>query len=371
MTVDLLDGGVARAYNSGKRAEMGIGSQSRLIAFSSEMAGMLGQGMSIHRALALLAEEARPRGWRAVLQEMADQVSLGRPLAEALVEHPSRFPPDVVALVQMGERSGHLPDALRDVARRSRLAATVTQWAWGLALYPIIVISLAMLIVVGIHRFIVPQFADFYDEMRIAIPAGTRFMFSPWAVPGFLALTGIPGAALLLIYGAPRLFGFSATIQDMVVWLRLNLPVAGGALRLMILSRICYVLGMLIEAEVPVPEALELAAQSVTDPAAAAALREAQQGVEEGHSLSGALGSHPLFPAYLAWMISVGTQRGDLGPLLSAAAEKLRDDVRRRVAGLRVVFQILAIILVGGWIGCVVTAMYRPLVNILRAMGMY
>jgi general secretion pathway protein F len=340
-----------RAFSSSQRA-----------VWTRQLAGLVGSGLPIERALSALADEADDDKQRQLMAAIRAEVNGGSSLGHALAQHPGEFPAIDRAVIAAGEQSGHLGMVLEQLANDLEEHQNLRAKLLGAALYPAIVSLVALAIVIFLVTSVVPQVAGVFAGTKRQLPMLTVAMLGlsdfvrqwGWLVLG-LAVVGITGFRMALRQQALRL-KFDAA------WLRL--PLVGRLARGYNSARFASTLAMLTAAGVPILKALQAAADTLSNQALRADALEALVRVREGAPLGSALSQHGRFPGLLGMFAKLGEQTGQLPVMLQRAAQQLSTEVQRRAMALATVLEPLLIVAMGGMVMLIVLAVLMPIMEL-------
>ncbi|WP_287966270.1 type II secretion system inner membrane protein GspF [Diaphorobacter sp.] len=330
--------------------------------WTRQLAGLVGSGLPLERALTALAEEADDERQRHLLATLRAEVNAGSTFARALAQHPREFSDIYCAVIGAGESSGGLAEVLDsladDLEQRQALRAKLI----GAALYPAIVTVIAIVIVLFLVGYVVPQVASVFAGTKPALPFLTVAMLAlsdvvrnyGWALLGGLVLLAFGARAAL---AQPRLREkFDAA------WLRL--PLVGKLARGYNAARFAGTLAMLAGAGVPILKALQAAAETLNNRALRADALDALVLVREGAPLASALAQKKRFPGLVAMFARLGEQTGQLPTMLQRAATQLGTEVQRRAMQLATVLEPLLIVAMGGIVMLIVLAVLMPIIQL-------
>jgi len=330
--------------------------------WTRQLAGLVGSGLPLERALTALAEEADDERQRHLLATLRAEVNAGSTFARALAQHPREFSDIYCAVIGAGESSGGLAEVLDsladDLEQRQALRAKLI----GAALYPAIVTVIAIVIVLFLVGYVVPQVASVFAGTKRALPFLTVAMLAlsdvvrnyGWALLGGLVLLAFGARAAL---AQPRLREkFDAA------WLRL--PLVGKLARGYNAARFAGTLAMLAGAGVPTLKALQAAAETLNNRALRADALDALVLVREGAPLASALAQKKRFPGLVAMFARLGEQTGQLPTMLQRAATQLGTEVQRRAMQLATVLEPLLIVAMGGIVMLIVLAVLMPIIQL-------
>ncbi len=337
-------------------------SRTELTTWTRQLAGLVGAGLPLERALSALADEAEQARHRHLVAALRAEVNAGSSFAQALAEHPRQFPPVYRSVVAAGEQSGHLGEVLERLADDLEQQQTLRAKLMAATLYPAIVSGVALLIVLFLLAYVVPQVATVFQSSQRSLPTLTVVMLAiSQAVQllwGYAALALVAGA--LLVWQALR--QPPLRLRWDALWLRL--PLVGPLARGYNAARFASTLAMLAGAGVPILRALHAAADTLANQALRADALQAEVLVREGAPLAQALAQHRRLPSLLAMFVRQGEQTGRLPDMLQRCADQLGNDVQRRAMQLATLLEPLLIVAMGGLVMLIVLAVMLPIIQL-------
>lgn len=332
-----------------------------LAALSDEMAALSRAGLPLDRGLAALSAELGSDSVGRACRDLARLLSQGRPADEAMAEALKGAPDHVAALVRSGVASGKLAESLTRLGEHARLRSRLSSAVVEALFYPAIVLAFGLGIFAFIGNFIIPKFMRIFDDFGMRLPWITQALFALNNY-AFVVYLVIPGALVAGFLALRLVLGLFPSGRR--AWCRVTgaVPIWGQMQRHVNLALFYDLLGLLVTAEVPLPEALRLAGEATPDPVLARAAREAAKDLEAGKPLEPSLRDHHLGSAWAAWIAGVGASRGQLVPQL----ELLRDNSMRmaewRSRWLRAVLPpVLLVFVAGGGIGMFILSLFLPM----------
>ncbi len=337
-------------------------SSTSLTVWTRQLAGLVGSGLPLERALTALADEAEDNRQRELVAHLRSEVNSGSAFARALSTLPREFDDVYRGVVAAGEASGALGPVLErladDLEERQALRAKLI----GATLYPAIVSLIAVVIVVFLVTYVVPQVASVFTTSKRALPALTVAML---AISGFLRswgwllILGIAGGIATLLFML-RNEAFRERFD--AAWL--TLPLIGRLSRGYNAARFAGTLAMLAGAGVPILKALQAAAETLSNRAMRADAMDALVQVREGAPLASALAGKKRFPGLLAMFSRLGEQTGQLPLMLERAARQLGAEVQRRAMQMATILEPLLIVAMGGVVMLIVLAVLLPIIQL-------
>ncbi len=337
-------------------------SSTMLAVWTRQLAGLIGAGLPLERALTALADEAEDDKQRNIVAALRAEVNAGSSFAKALGQHPREFSDIYRAVVSSGEASGHLATVLEKLADDLEDSQALKAKLIGASLYPAIVTLIAIVIVIFLVTYVVPQVAGVFAGSKKALPLLTQIMLG---ISAFVRNWGIyVGIALILgafaaVY-ARRID--TIRLQMDAAWLRL--PIIGKLSRSFNAARFASTLAMLAGAGVPILKALQAAAETLNNRAMRAEALDAHTLVREGAPLASALAQKKNFPGLIAMFARLGEQTGELPAMLQRAAKQLSGEVQRRALALATILEPLLIVAMGVVVLLIVLAVLMPIIQL-------
>ncbi|MBK9238251.1 MAG: type II secretion system inner membrane protein GspF [Rhodoferax sp.] len=335
---------------------------TELAIWTRQLAGLVSSGLPLERALTSLTDESEDERQRNLVAALRAEVNGGTPFAKALAQHPREFSPIYTAVIGAGEQSGNLGLVLERLADDLEEQQLLKAKLIGAALYPGIVTVVAIVIVVFLVSYVVPQVANVFAGSKRALPLLTTLMLglsaavrnNGWLI--LIALISIAVGARLAWSSADFRMKFDAT------WLRL--PVLGKLARGYNAARFANTLAMLAAAGVPILKALQAAADTLSNRAMRADALDALILVREGAPLASAMAQKKRFPGLLSMFARLGEQTGQLPAMLQRAARQLSTEVQRRALQLATILEPLLIVAMGLVVMLIVLAVLLPIIQL-------
>ena len=335
---------------------------TRLSIWTRQLAGLVAAGLPLERALTALTDEAEDEKQRNLVAALRAEVNGGTSFARALAQHPHEFADIYIAVIGAGEQSGHLGLVLERLADDLEESQTLKSKLVGAALYPAIVTLVAIVIVMFLVGYVVPQVATVFAGTKRALPFLTVAML---AISAFVRSYGwaVLGALVLIAFGI-RLALRQNSFRERFDAATLNLPVVGRLARDYNAARFASTLAMLAGAGVPILKALQAAAETLSNRAMRADALDALLLVREGAPLASALAQKKRFPGLVSMFARLGEQTGQLPVMLQRAARQLSTEVQRRAMALATILEPLLIVAMGLVVMLIVLAVLLPIIQL-------
>ena len=338
-----------------------------LAVWTRQLAGLVAAGLPLERALSALTEESEDEKQRNLMATLRSEVNAGSPFARALAQHPREFSPIYTGVIAAGEQSGLLGTVLERLADDLEAREALKNKIVAASLYPAIVTLVAIVIVVFLVSYVVPQVANVFAGSKRALPFLTVVMLGlsdfvrsyGWLMLGML-VAGVGGVVFARRNEAIRLRMDAA-------WLRL--PLVGRLARGYNAARFSATLAMLAAAGVPILRALQTAAETLSNQAMRADALDTVVLVREGAPLASALASKKRFPSLVSMFARLGEQTGQLPAMLDRAARQLGEEVQRRAMHMATILEPLLIVGMGLVVMLIVLAVLMPIIQLNQLVG--
>lgn len=333
-----------------------------LAVFSRQFATMIDSGLTLLRALTILAAQTTNKKFASTLDSVRADVQQGSSLSDALARHPKTFNHLYMAMVHSGETGGNLDAALLSLAETLEKQAELRAKIKSAMAYPIVVLCLVLGIAAAMLLFIVPVFAKVFKQLNAKLPKPTLLLMAI----SHVLVHNLPWALAVLVVGGIVFMKWKKTPKGRSTWSSVvqRIPIFGNLMVKTAVARFTDTLGTLLHSGVPVIQALEITSESVNNPALERALQEAQDSIKRGEPMSSALQQHAILPEMVSQMISVGEETGALDDMLHKIAVFYEQEVQAMVDALASLLEPLMIMILGGIVGSMIIALYLPMFSI-------
>ncbi len=357
---------VAAHKSGGLNKEVSLGAKKvaikDLAVMSRQFATMINAGLSLLRSLSILAEQTENKELRRILTLVATDLETGQSLSAALAKHPAVFPPLFVNMTKAGEVGGFLDSVLLQIAENYEAEVKLRGKIKSAMTYPTVVFVIAVASVIGMLLFIVPVFASLFDGLGGTLPAPTRvlvFLSASLKVVGpFLLVAGVVGTVVW------RRVKRDVRVRAVVDPLKLKLPVFGGLVHKIALSRFTRNLGTMLQSGVPILQSLDIVGQTTGNVVLERAVADVQDSVRRGEPLAQPLAKHDVSPAMVVQMMIVGEDTGALDSMLHKISDFYDQEVDATAEALTSLIEPLMIAVLGAIIGAMIIALYMPIFSI-------
>ncbi len=335
-----------------------------IVIFTRQFATMIDAGLPLVQALDILSTQVENKMFGKTLAAIKSDVEAGSTYADALRKHPKVFSELYANMVAAGESGGILDTILNRLAAYIEKAMKLKKKVKSAMVYPIVVSSIAVLVIAIIMIFVVPTFSKMFTQLGGTLPLPTLLIIK---TSHFLA--GMGGLTLLIALIAAGV-GFAQirkneagrTATDRMF---LRLPIFGLILRKVAVAKFTRTLSTLIGSGVPILDGLEITAKTAGNKVIEYAVMEVRTAVSEGKTLAEPLMKSRVFPPMVTHMIAVGESTGALDVMLSKIADFYDDEVDNAVANLTSMMEPMLMVFLGGSVGFIVVAMYLPIFKLI------
>jgi type IV pilus assembly protein PilC len=331
---------------------------------SRQLATMLSSGLSILRALMILAEQTESKALAAVIGEMKLDIEQGWSLSQAVAKHRDVFPPIYLAMVRAGETGGVLDDVMLRLADTLEKQLELRGKIKSAMTYPIAVAAIVVLILTAMLLFVVPMFQSMYHDLHGTLPLPTRVLITASDV-----VTRVWWLLGLAAVGGTLLFRrWVATPEGRLAFdrFKLRLTIFGPLMRKTSLARFARTLASLIRSGVPIMQSFEIVGETAGNAVVAHAVTNARERVRLGESVSESLTGEEVFPPMVVQMIAVGEETGALDRMLEKIADFYDREVEATVNSLTSLIEPLLMVFMGVSVGGMVVALYMPMFQIIN-----
>ena len=336
--------------------------------FTVQLATLTEAGIPIVKSLTILEGQMRPGPFKSVLQELTEDVSGGTPLSEAMGKHGRCFDPLYASMVRAGEAGGVLDRILNRLAAFREKAAEMRAKVVGAMIYPLVVVTVAAIVVGAVILFVIPRFEEIFRTFDIELPEVTRILLdsSSFAARRWYVVFGIP-AGLAMIH--TLLLRRSQPYRYRVHALLLRLPAIGSLINRAMVAGFSRTFGTLIQAGVPHLEALAIVRDATANEVLIEGVESIRRTVREGEGIARPMGETGIFDDLVTNMVDVGEETGELDNMLLKVADAYEKAVDRRIEAMFKLLEPALLILMAIFVGFIVIALFLPLMEIMNSIG--
>lgn len=330
------------------------------------MAAMLAAGMPIVTALETIEEQIANPSFRQALGEVKRSIEGGASFSESLQQFPDIFDVLYVNMVRAGEQSGQFAETMRRIGELLEANARLKRKVKSAMTYPVVVMSMALIIAAGMIIFIVPVFAGMYKDFGKDLPGPTQFLVDLSNGVKKYALVIVP-VILIAVWAFKRWKKTPAGTWALDRF-ALRAPVIGVLVQKVSVARFAKTLAQLVKSGVPILGALEIVAKASGNRVIEAAIMDARRSVEHGDTLSVGLTGKVGIPSLVVRMMAAGEKTGKVDEMLESVAETYDDEVEAMLAALTSMLEPLLMVFLGVIIGSIVICMFLPIFKMSEAV---
>jgi type IV pilus assembly protein PilC len=337
------------------------------LVFNQELATLLKAGMPLVQSLDILRRRVTNATFNAVLDDVHERVRSGSALSEAFEAHGGMFPGVYTASLLAGEKSGSLESVLRRYVSYVKVVSGVKRKTISALVYPAILVVLSICVVTIIVVKVVPEFGAFYNQFGKELPWSTRAIVAVSAFVTsyyFLILAAIAGLALAF-YAWVKQPGQRKRLDRLI----LKVPMLGPIVQKFSTSQGARTLATLLGGGIPLVNALEVTARSLSNQFMAAELLKAAQQVREGRSLAAAMQDSGVFPDVAIKMVEVGESTGALQEMLNSLSDFYDEEIDTNLGRFITIVEPALLVIMGIVIAGLLLSLYLPLFNLSSALS--
>jgi type IV pilus assembly protein PilC len=366
INVTRIDAARARAEAKAKAPGGKSVPSKNLAIFTRQFSVMIDAGLPLVQCLDILGKQEPNKHFAAAILKVREDVEAGAALADSMKRHPKTFDALYANMIAAGEAGGILDTILKRLAVYIEKNVKLKGEVKSAMIYPIAVMTIAVLVVAAILWKVIPTFASMFEGLGAELPFPTRVVIAAsngvvaWGWLVVIILAGL-GYALKRYYATP---GGRLAIDALM----LKTPVLGGILRKVAVARFCRTLSTLLASGVPILDGLDITARTSGNAIIENAILTTRSGIERGETVSGPLRETNVFPSMVVQMINVGETTGALDAMLSKIADFYEEEVDTAVAGLLTLLEPIMIAFLGVVVGGIVIAMYMPIFDMISKL---
>ena len=362
--------GKARVAKTKRRGSGGRVRVKYITQFARQLSTLQDAGLPILRSLRILEEQQTSGTFKRVIGYVADDIEGGSTLSEAMGRYPRTFDRLLVSMVAAGETGGVLDLILSRVADFMEKAQKLRSRVKSAMVYPAVVLTAAFGILLGLMKYVIPQFKTVLEEMVQGTlnPVTTTVLgVSNWIATqyGWAIILGIPFGIIFLLKIA-RQFRPGRLVLDSI---KLKLPVMGQLTNKVSVTRWTRTLGTLIGAGVPILDAINVTRDTAGNEVFANMLNNVHNSIRQGDTFAGPLRQSKTVDLIVCNMVAVGEETGDLDKMLLKVADNYDEQVDVLVASLMSMLEPIMIIVLGGIVMLIVLAVFLPMIQVITSLG--
>ncbi len=336
--------------------------------FSRNLAVLVGAGVSLNRALDILAKEMEKERFKKTILTVSERVRTGKSFSDALEEFPAVFEEIYTSMIRVGETGGNLEEVLKLLALHYEKEHDLRSKVQGAMIYPAVVVVIMFLVGAMMMIFVIPKLTKIFVDLGVELPFSTKIIIFTSHIMEKYAL--LVFAAIFAFIYALRIFSKKEIGKKIFHKLILKAPILKNIAKKVNSARMSRILSSLIESGVPMVRALEISARTLSNYYFRKSLIVASEEVQKGKQLSKSLAEfHELYPGLITQMIEVGEESGKLSEILVKVADFYEEEVSAITKNLASIIEPALMVVIGVAVGFFAVSMIQPLYAIVSQAG--
>jgi len=339
-------------------------SSNDLIIFSRQLSTMINAGVSLLDSLNGILRQTQNKKFKVIIEDIIERIRTGSSFSQALAAHPSVFGEMYVNMVRVGEEGGILDSVLERLSTLAIHEAEIKSKVRAAVTYPLIIVSLAILVVSFLLIFVMPKFISIFESAGAELPLPTRILLGisfllryRWYIFLTLLVGGILGFRNWIKTERGR-YRFDQ--------LRINLPIVGPLYLKILISRFARLLGALTKSGISLLYAIEVVGRTIDNKVLLQVISGAKKAIAEGQNLSGPFHLSGIFPPMVIQMISAGEQTGRLDEMLTEVSNFYDLEVEYAIKNLTSWIEPAMIMIMGVMVGFIALSVLLPIFNLVK-----
>lgn len=342
-------------------------SSKEIVVLTRQLATLIDSGLPLLRAISILTEQIENPKLKAVMGSIKSDLTEGLEFSKSLAKFPKQFDKLYVNMIRAGEASGSLEIVLKRLAKSMEEAREIQGKVKNALTYPTVVVFISIGIVYGMMTFVVPRFVEMFDSFGADLPAYTQFVFnlSGYFKKYWWLILIIVAALITLFIKAIQTERGKYTFHSII----LRVPIFGGLLRKVAVSRFTRTMSTLVESGVPILISFDISSETSGNSVIAKVILDAKESIRKGETISKPLQESGEFPIMVTQMIQVGEESGTLIDMLSKVSDFQDVEVKETITTTLAILEPMAILIMALIVGSIVIALFLPLTMISDFVG--
>lgn len=331
-----------------------------IISFTRQLYVLLKAGIPLLKALQIVHSQLSAGRFKNEIGIIVQDIEGGKSLSEAISLNPRFFSLFYINMIKAAEVSGNMVMVLKDLSEHLIKHQRITRQVQAAFMYPVLVLTMALIIVVVLLMFVLPVFMRIFEDLGGNLPGPTVFLIGiskflqHWWSTLLVAIVIIVTASVLLYKNTSQ----GKRIFNLLIW---RIPLFGNLSKLAEIGRFCRTIGTLLSSGVPLMKGLEVVLDTTPSVLLHRAVEDITYNVEQGKNLSLSMEETALFPLTLVKMVQVGEETGKIADLFLDAADDFEEEVSFAISGLLSIMEPLLIIIMGVIVGFIVISLFFPI----------
>lgn len=328
-------------------------------AFYSELGLLLSSGIDIKTAFDIIEEQLKVKKHRLIIEQIKTDIISGQAVWEAIQKHPKTFSVYEYQSIKIGEESGKLPEVLIELGKFYTSAIKLRRQIIGTLTYPVVVLTMSVLIVQFMLSFVVPMFSDIFKHTGTELPWATQMLIKVSSHSGTIFYALVAVVVCFVIFHKTQ--QAKTWYRKYTAWLFLRIPVVNELIRKIYLARFCQSMKLLLGSRVLLIDALDLVKNMIGYYPIEFALDSVKKDVYAGKLLHESLSRHDIFPKKLVSLIKVSEEVNAPEQIFDKLNKQYSEEIEHQQGVIGKVIEPLFLVVLGGLVGFILIAMYTPL----------
>ena len=343
-----------------------IKTQEKII-FARNLGSMITAGLSMTRALAVMERQTRNKRLIKILSSLQTTISEGKTLSDSMALYKNVFSPLFISMVSAGEQSGTLSDSLKVVALQMEKSYALQKRVKGAMMYPSIIFIVMILIAVLMLTYIVPTLMKTFTELKLDLPASTRFVL--WLSDMFNNNGLMLLLTIIVVIATYIMWARSAGGKKIIHYAILKIPIIGEIIKEVNSARTARTLSSLLTSGVDMVESVRITKDVLQNVHYKAVLERTGDAIQKGEPISKIFTeSVKLYPVFLGEMMSVGEETGKMGEMLMGVAVYYEEDVDQKTKDMSTIIEPFLMVIIGAAVGFFAVAMITPMYSLVNVI---
>lgn len=337
------------------------------INFARNLGSMISAGLDMTRALSVMERQTKNKELKSILVSLQKNIGEGKTLSQSMSLYPKMFSPLFISMVAAGEQSGSLAESLRIVGVQMDKSYALQRRVRGAMMYPLVILFVMVIVTVLMLTYIVPTLMKTFTELKIELPASTKFVLF---ISNLLRDQGLlVFAVLCVVIGGMVMWSKRKSGKVVIHYAILKLPIIGNIIKEVNSARTARTLSSLLGSGVDVVESLRITTEVIQNIYYKAILTKAGEAIQKGDPISKVFTENEKFyPLFLGEMMNVGEETGKIGEMLLGVATFYEDDVDQKTKDMSTVIEPFLMVIIGGAVGFFAVAMISPMYSLVNVI---
>lgn len=338
------------------------------ISLARHLSIMINAGLSLSESLDILSQDSDNLKFKKILEELKYDLQSGKPLSLSMAKYPDVFDKSFTSMVKAGEVSGKLVDVLEQIAQKLQQDYDLLQKVRAAMIYPAVILCALVLVGLLMLIVVVPKIALVFLRLKVSLPLSTKILLFLSNI--FVAKPFISFPLIFLFVIGVVIFVNTSLGKKIFSWIIHHLPIVRKLARFVDLTRFNQSFALLLKSGLPITEALEIAADTISQKQMKQIVISFSQKISEGAELANSFRSQEkYFPVIMVRMISVGEKTGKLDQILQELGQFYQKETEQTLQTIGNLIEPILMFLIGLAIGAMVLAIIGPMYQIVQQLS--